>query len=283
VVAEINVMSAGAVKSMVAALGAEFERETGSQLNLNFGTAGSLRERIKNGETADLVILSESAIAELAKLGLVEPKSCTDLGRTVTGVVVREGAPIPDISTPEAFKQALLKARSVAYMDPKAGGSAASCFPRWLQRLGIADEINRKAMLGKGGHDVATSIAEGRAEIGTTFISEVLPVKGAKVVGPLPGRIAQCQHLYGRHSCARFRARGRRGLVVQVDRSGDLPPLDCGRFGARIFWRMSILRGAMALPNYAVRGVRRPWTRLNSWSLTRKISRSLRPTCRMRC
>ncbi len=180
-------MSAGAVKSMVAALGVEFESETGDKLNLNFGTAGSLRERIKNGETADLVILSESAIAELAKLGLVVPDSCSDLGCTITGVVVREGVPIPDISTPDAFKQALLKARSVAYTDPTAGGSGGIMFSALLHKLGIADEINKKAVLGKGGHDVAISIAEGRAEIGTTFISEVLPVKGARVVGPLPG------------------------------------------------------------------------------------------------
>jgi len=188
-VAAIKVMSAGAVKSMVAALGAEFEREGSRKLDLNFGTAGSLRERIKNGEMADLVILSESAIAELAKLGFVVPGSITDLGRTVTGVVVREGAPQPDISTPETFRQALLNARSVAYTDPKAGGSGGIMFAELLQKLGIAEAVNRKALLGKGGHDVATSIAEGRAELGTTFISEVLPVKGAKVVGPLPGEL----------------------------------------------------------------------------------------------
>ncbi len=95
-------------------------------------------------------ILSESAIAELAKLGLVVPDSRTDLGRTVTGVMVREGAPIPDISTPEAFKQVLLKARSVAYTDPKAGGSGGIMFSALLEKLGIADEINKKAVLGKG-------------------------------------------------------------------------------------------------------------------------------------
>ena len=187
--AVIKVMSAGAVKSMVAALGVEFEREIGKKLDLNFATAGSLRERIKNGEAADLVILSESAIAELAKLGLLIPETVTDLGRTVTGVVVCEGAPEPDISTPEAFTQALLNARSVAYTDPKAGGSGGIMFAALLQKLGIAEEINRKAVLGKGGQDVATSIAEGRAELGTTFISEVLPVKGAKVIGPLPGEL----------------------------------------------------------------------------------------------
>jgi molybdate transport system substrate-binding protein len=188
-VPDIKVMSAGAVKSMVAALGAEFERESGTRLNLNFGTAGSLCERIKNGEAADLVILSQSAIATLDKLGLIAPGSAKDLGRTVTGVVVRDGTAIPDISTPEAFKLALLNARSVAYTDPKAGGSGGIMFAALLERLGIADAVNKKAVLGKGGHDVAVSVAEGRAEIGTTFISEVLPVKGAKVVGPLPGEL----------------------------------------------------------------------------------------------
>jgi molybdate transport system substrate-binding protein len=189
VAAEIKVMSAGAVKSMLVALGTEFERETGNKLNLNFGTAGSLRERIQNGETADLIILSESAIASLDKLGLFVAGSITDLGRTVTGVVVREGAAIPDISTPEAFKQVLLNARSVAYTDPKAGGSSGTMFAALLEKLGIAGEVNKKAVLGKGGHDVAVSIALGRAEIGTTFISEVLPVKGAKVIGQLPGEL----------------------------------------------------------------------------------------------
>lgn len=185
--ADLKAMSAGAVKSMVAALGAEFEAETGTRLDLVFNTAGSLRDRIKRGETADLVILSESIIAALDGLGLVAPGTVTDLGRTVTGVIVREGASLPDISTPDAFRQALLTARSVAYTDPKAGGSGGIMFAALLEKLGIAEAVNAKAMLGKGGHDVATSIAEGRAELGTTFISEVLPVKGVTVVGPLPG------------------------------------------------------------------------------------------------
>lgn len=216
--AEIKVMSAGAVKSMVAALGAEFERETGNKLNLNCGTAGSLRERIKNGEVADLVILSESATAELAKLGLIVPGSPTDLGRTVTGVVVREGAPVPDISTPEAFKQALLNAHTVAYTDPQAGGSGGIMFSALLQKLGIADAVNRKAVLGKGGHDVAVSIAEGRAELGTTFISEVLPVKGAKVVGPLPGELHTANtYTAGIHARARDPAGAREFLRQLTD------------------------------------------------------------------
>ena len=185
----IKVMSAGAVKAMVAALGAEFERESGVTIDYNFGTAGALRERVKDGETADLVVLSQSAITELAELGLVVPETVTDLGRTVTGVIVREGAPRPDISTPEAFVAALRNARSVAYTDPKAGGTGGIMFAALLQKLGLAVEINGKAVLGKGGFDVSQLVADGKAEIGTTFISEALPVKGLTVVGPLPGAL----------------------------------------------------------------------------------------------
>jgi len=174
---------------MVTALGAEFERETGNKLNLNFDTVGSLLYRLKGGETSDLVILSASAIEVLEKTGMFVPGSRTDLGRTVTGVAVKEGAEVPDISTPEAFKQALLKARTVAYTDPKAGGSSGTFFAGLLETLGIADAINKKAVLGKRGYDVAQSIADCRAEIGTTFISELLPMKGLKVVGPLPGEL----------------------------------------------------------------------------------------------
>jgi molybdate transport system substrate-binding protein len=184
---DLKIMSAGAVKPMVAAIGAEYERANGIKIDFNFGTAGSLRERVEKGEAADLVVLSQSAIATLGRLDLVDPKSAKDLGRTVTGVVVREGSALPDISTPEAFKQALLAARSVAYTDPKAGGSGGIMFAAMLDKLGIADAVNKKAVLGKGGVDVTISIVEGRADIGTTFISEVLPIKGAQVVGPLPG------------------------------------------------------------------------------------------------
>ena len=185
--ANIKVMSAGAVQAMVTALGAEFERETGHKIELNFNTVGSLRARLQGGEQADLVILSASAIAALEQSGLFVPGSRADLGRTITGVVIKEGAPAPDISTPEAFKRALLAARSVAYSDPAAGGSSGTYFAGLLERLGIADAVNKKAVLGKRGYEVAEAVVDGRAEIGTTFISEALTVPGVKVVGPLPG------------------------------------------------------------------------------------------------
>lgn len=189
VAAEIKVMSAGAVQSMVEALGGEFAKANGHKLNLNFGTVGSLKERLKHGEKADLVILSRSAITELNKTGIFLQGSVHDLGRTVTGIAVKEGAAEPDVSTEEKFKQALLNAKTISYTDPSAGGSSGTMFAKMLQDLGIADAVAKKTVFGKRGYEVAQAVADGRAEIGTTFISEILTVKGVKVVGPLPGRL----------------------------------------------------------------------------------------------
>ena len=232
--ADIKVMSAGAVKTMVTALGAEFERESGNKLNLNFGTAGSLRERIKNGEVSDLVVLSESAIAELAKLGLVVPGSSADLGRTVTGVIVREGAPEPDISTPDAFKQALLDARSVAYTDPKAGGSGGIMFSALLQKLGIADEVNKKAVLGKGGHDVAV-VGCRRSRRAWDHLYQRSPAGAGRQGGWSVARPpAHRQYLHSGNSYERRLARGGGSPAAQAYRPGDARPLYGGRAGAGI-------------------------------------------------
>ena len=185
----IKVMSAGAVQAMVEALGGEYARASGHTLDLNFGTAGALKERFVGGESADLLIVPAAIVAAFDKEGRFLPGTICDLGRTVTGVAIREGAPAPDISTPEAFKQALIKAKTVSYTDPKAGGSSGNFFARLLEQLGIAEEVNKKAVLGKRGYEVAQAVADGRAEIGTTFISEILTVKGARVIGPLPGML----------------------------------------------------------------------------------------------
>jgi molybdate transport system substrate-binding protein len=189
VTTEIKIMSAGALKVMAQALGAEFERESGIKLDLNFGTAGAQGDRIKAGEAADIIMISQSGIEALDRLSLLKPASALDLASTVTGVIVRDGTPKPDISTPDAFIAALMAAPSCAYTDPKAGGSGGIMFAAMLEKLGIAEAVNAKAVLCKGGHDVATTVAEGRAAFGTTLISEAMPVKGLTIVGPLPGEL----------------------------------------------------------------------------------------------
>lgn len=184
--AELKVLSAGAVQAMMEAIGPEFERASGNKLKIEFATVGALRKRVEAGEHADVVAMSESAIEALDTPGRFVPGSVKNLGQTITGIAVKKGAPRPDVSTAEAFKAALLKARSVSYTDPKGGGSSGVFFGELLKRLGIADEVNRKAVLRGRGYAVAQAIAAGEAEIGTTFISEFLTVPGVEVLGGLP-------------------------------------------------------------------------------------------------
>jgi molybdate transport system substrate-binding protein len=183
---EIMVVSGGAFKQVLTPLAAQYERESGNKVALTYQTVGQHLALIRDGkEDFDVAILTPDAIDALAKEGRIVPGSRADLAKTGIGVVVKAGAPLPDISNDAAFKQALLAAKSVAFIDPKAGGSSGIYVEGLLARLGIAEEINAKAVLVYGGA-VADHIADGEAEIGIHQISEILPVAGTTLVGPLP-------------------------------------------------------------------------------------------------
>ena len=187
--AETNVISGGAFKQVLTELAAAYEKESGQKLALNFQTVGQHVAAIKDGkETFDVAILTPEAIDGLIKDGKVVPGSRADLARVGIGVVVKAGAPLPDIATVEAFKRALLAAKSVAYIDPAAGGSSGIYVARLLERLGITQQVNAKAKLVHGGA-VADYVADGEAELGVHQISEILPVPGVTLVGPLPDEI----------------------------------------------------------------------------------------------
>jgi molybdate transport system substrate-binding protein len=185
---ELRVISGGAFKSVLTPMAAEFEKQTGDKVNLTFRTVGQNVKAVEGGETFDVAVLTPEAIDALAKDGKVVAGSRADLAKTGVGVVVKEGAPLPDISTVDAFKRTLLAAKSVAYIDPAAGGSSGIYVGKLLERLGIAKEVNAKALLVQGGA-VAEHIAKGEAEVGVHQISEILHVKGAVLVGPLPNEI----------------------------------------------------------------------------------------------
>lgn len=182
----LKVLSAGAVKYVATDFAPRFTRDTGDQVEFTFGTIGGVRKRLENGETADIVMGTAPAIAQMEQSGVLVAGSCTDLGRTLTGLCVRADAPMPDISTPDRFKQTLLKARSIAYTNPQAGGTSGIFLVGLLERLGIAEAVSRKALLCINGDDVVDKVAAGDAEIGSTFLSEIVPMKAVKVVGPLP-------------------------------------------------------------------------------------------------
>jgi molybdate transport system substrate-binding protein len=183
--AEIKVLSAGAVRPVVPGLAEAFRQETGHVVTLAFGTAGALRQKVTAGEPADVVIVTDTVIDELARQGHVAAGTRTDIARVGIGVAVRQGAPLPDISSTEAFKRTLLAARSLVYNDPAIGATSGIHFAGVLQRLGIAEAVKEKTVLWPGGY-AAEALVSGRADLCVHQISEILPVQGVTLVGPLP-------------------------------------------------------------------------------------------------
>ena len=184
--AKIKVMSAGAVEGPVSELAPEFSRASGHEVELAFNTVGAHRERFVGGEKADVIILSFPVIEALEKEGRFATGSRADLGRASCGVAVRDGMMMPNISTVEGFKRMLHNAGSIAANDPAHGGSSGIYFADLVARMGIADEIRPKLVLGKTGREVALLVASGQAELGVTFTSEFIPIEGLRVVGNFP-------------------------------------------------------------------------------------------------
>src|SRR5215469_10049175 len=182
---ELKVMSAGAVESALKALATDYTGTSGVTVTFVIGNVGMIQDRLKAGETADIVILSTTAIDALDKSGGLAAGGATPLGRIGMGVAIKAGAPKPDISTPAAFKSALLAAKSIAYSDPAGGGSSGIYFDSLIQKLGIADEIRKKAVLIRGG-SAADRVASGEAEMAVQNISELIHVAGVQLVGPFP-------------------------------------------------------------------------------------------------
>lgn len=187
----IKVLSAGAFKQVLNALAVQYRMQSGATLDIVYRTVGQHLAAIRDGsETFDVAVLTPAALDALVAAGKVARDGRTDLAKTGIGAAVKAGSPLPDISTVDSFRRALVAARSVAFIDPKAGGSSGIYIEGLLQRLGIANEVAAKAVLVHGGA-VADRVASGEAEIGLHQISEILPVAGVTLVGPLP---AATQH-----------------------------------------------------------------------------------------
>jgi molybdate transport system substrate-binding protein len=185
-VAKLKIMCARSMHEVVTALGYDFTSTTGNEVELSFGTVGALQQRLDAGETADVVISGKPAIDALDKADRLASRSRADIATVRIGVAVRAGAPAPDISTPEAFRQALVDARAVAFSDAAVGGSAGIYLARMFTELGLAEAIKEKGMPQQNGGEVARRVAEGKAEIGMTLIAEIVPISGVRVIGPLP-------------------------------------------------------------------------------------------------
>jgi molybdate transport system substrate-binding protein len=227
--AELWVYSTIGVRSAAEGLFAQFEAASGHRLAVTWGTAPMLVKRIEGGEHADVLILSRAGLDALSQQGKVVAGSETPLASSGVGIAVRAGAPWPDISTPEALKQTLLKARSIAYTEPSAGGASGVYFAKLLERMGIAEEMRAKTKYPPAGGFSATLLVSGEAELAVQQKPELLHVSGVEVIGFLPGDLnlitpfvaglySDCQHteqgqaliasLRTPQAAAAFRAKG---------------------------------------------------------------------------
>jgi len=179
----MDILCTNGVKSVMLELLPEFERARSTKIAVTWGSTNALLKDIKAGLGGDVAVLTAEAVDELIDQGKAVAGSRVDLARSRIGVAVRKGAKQPDIASPEALKRALIAASSVAHSKT---GLSGLYFPTVLARLGIADAIQSKIVIPDSGTPVGEVVAKGDAEIGIQQISELLPVAGIEIVGPLP-------------------------------------------------------------------------------------------------
>lgn len=184
--ADVSVFSTGAPSAVLKVLAVAFARDTGNHVEFTVGTPGNLQNKLAAGATPDLVVAPAPVIEKLEKAGTLKAGSRVDLARVGVGVVVREGAPKPDIATVDAVRTMLLVVKSIVHTSPEGSGFAGKAVARMIEQMGIAEAVKPKLTIMQaidGGVDL---VAKGKAEVGMFNISEILPVQGVTLVGPLP-------------------------------------------------------------------------------------------------
>jgi molybdate transport system substrate-binding protein len=193
--AEISIYSGGAPKEALAILTPQFEQRTGHRITYRYAVIAELQQRLATGETPDMLIMPVPALDALLKAGVLRKTALAVLGGVGIGVIVREGAPHPDISTPEHFKAALLSARSVVHAHPNATPSGAH-LAKVEHELGIESALQGKLTYSNALDGGVERITKGEADIGIYPVSEVIAVKGVALVGLLPPAL-QSLIIYG--------------------------------------------------------------------------------------
>ena len=175
-------LSTLALRGVLVETAAEFRARTGLAIEARYKSTNAQLIAIAEGATADVAIITRQAIDQLTAEGKIVAGSTRDVAQSGIGLAVRAGAPKPDISTVEAFKRTILAAKSIAFSRLGASGVH---FAEVIERLGIADEIRRKAIISDA--YMGEIVARGEAELAVQQISELMPVAGIDIVGPLPG------------------------------------------------------------------------------------------------
>ena len=185
--ADLKVLCAIAMQQLMENIGPKFEQATGHRLVVTIATLGPALKRIQDGETYDVVWLPQRGIESLVEDGKADSRTVTVIASTGIGVAVRKGAPKPDISSPEAFKRAMLAAKSITHGNPKYGGLSGIHVVKVFERLGIAEEMKSKTVLLDKAGLAGVFVANGQAEVVVQPIQELMVVGGIDIVGPLPG------------------------------------------------------------------------------------------------
>ena len=188
--AEIKVFSTVGVKSVLEDLVPKFEKATGHQLAITWSTASLLAKRVQAGEQADALILIKGNLETLQKEGKIVPGTDVIFSKSIFAVGVKAGAPKPDISTPDALKQALLASKAVSYTDPATGGASGVYTAKQIAKMGITEQMKGKTKHPPSGGFSGSLLVDGQADIAINSKPELLSVPGVEVVGPLPGDMA---------------------------------------------------------------------------------------------
>jgi molybdate transport system substrate-binding protein len=186
--AELKVLTSVALTTALNELSPIFEQKTGNKLVIDFNLAAAQKKRILDGERADVIILTRAMMEDLAKQNKLASGNIVNVAGTPVSLAARAGAPKPDISTVDAFKETLLSAKSISYADPAKGGLSGVVAGKAIERLGIAEQMKAKTTLVPGAQSPEL-VAKGEVELGIAQASEIVPIAGVQLVGPLPGEL----------------------------------------------------------------------------------------------
>jgi molybdate transport system substrate-binding protein len=184
--AEVKVFSTIGVQAALEELTPKFEKVSGHKLNITWATAAVLVKRLQGGETADLLVLTKQGLETMVKENKATAGADAVFASSGMAMVVKKGAPKPDISTTEAFKQTLLKAKTISYSNPEHGGASGVYLAKLIERMGIADQMKAKTHYPPPSGNAANLVVSGEAELAVQQEPEVLAVSGVDMVGPLP-------------------------------------------------------------------------------------------------
>jgi molybdate transport system substrate-binding protein len=185
--AELKVIAGGSMTASMNALAAPFEKASGHKLSIHFDSTPNIIARVNSGTPFDVVVVPVDVFKDAAAKARFAPGPTVDIARVGYGVIVRTGAPKPDISTPDAFKNALLAAPSITFLPASAAGAYVT---KVFERLGIAEEMKGKTKVQAAPAQIAPAVAKGEAELGV-FLTNVLVAPGVELVGPFPGDLQQ--------------------------------------------------------------------------------------------